>query len=136
MVATNARASFSGLAASTNARSFVMTEAHRGKYRKRPGSPMPATANAASSASGHVAKASDYRSNATGRAPSTSGTNRLDGAAGFRSAAAASVGGSAARSAVDWADAPAAATAQEAGLPADDLLVGLAAARAAQARSS
>jgi hypothetical protein len=73
------------------------------------------------------------------------------------------VGGSAARSAVDQADAPGAASAQEAGLAADDLLVeleggleaawaqeaglavdgflvnrevGLAAARAAQARSS
>lgn len=64
---------------------------------------------------------------------------RLDEAAGFRNAAAASVGGSAARSAVDQADARGAASAQEAGLAADALLVdrevGPGAAPAAQARS-
>jgi hypothetical protein len=73
----------------------------------------------ASSASGRVAKASDGRSNATGRPPSTNGTSRLDVAVGSRSAAAASVGGSAARSAVGQADAPGA------GLAAADLLVNL-----------
>jgi hypothetical protein len=49
--------------------------------------------------------------------------SRLDEAAGFRNAAAASVGGSAARSAADQADARGAASAQEAGLAADALLV-------------
>jgi hypothetical protein len=110
-----------------------------------------------SSASGRAAKASDGRSNATGRAPSTSDTSRLDEAAGFRGAAAASVGGSGVRSAVDQVDAPGAglaaddlpvelevglgaAWAQEARLAADGLLVNRevapGAARAAQARSS
>jgi hypothetical protein len=89
---------------------------------------IPVPANAGSSASGRVAKASDDRSNATGRAPNAKGTRRLDGAVGFRDTAAASLGGSAARSVVDQADAPGAASAPEVGLAADDLLVGLEAA--------
>jgi hypothetical protein len=94
----------------------------------------------ASSASGPVARASDARSNATGRAPSTNDASRLDEAAGFRGAAAASVGGSASPRAVDQADALRAAWAQGADLAAtdlpEDLEVGLGEARAAQARPS